>query len=74
MYDYREFKIRERDLLVKAEQVRTARRTKQHQAPSNRPLATVGHMLVKVGTQLVEAYDNTDVVASTNIRIVGNNA
>ena len=72
---YEHFKVREQDLIRKANAERLAGRVQASTKKSNRNLAQMGHFLVKVGTHLVEAYDEVEITLSaSSIHISGNEA
>jgi|GEM_PF-5107908 len=61
---FEHFKNRERDLITKADNERLARSISTDKKP-NRALSNMGHLMVKVGTHLVEAYSETDLTIQT---------
>lgn len=70
---YEQFKVRERDLLHEVEQDRLAQSLPKPARNLNHNLAEMGHFLVKVGTHLVESYDETELrKPDLSLRISGN--
>lgn len=72
---YEDFKVRERDLIHEAEQERLVQSLAKPARKSNHNLAQMGRFLVKVGTHLVESYDEAEfVIPDSSLRMASNEA